>query len=280
MVSACDPLLRQIDRAPSRSSRGSRRAADMRREHVLFGRVAEGDRRARDELVVRFMPLARTLALRYRGRGNQDDLIQVASVGLLKAIDRFDPDRKIAFSSYAVPTILGEVRRYFRDRTWAVKVPRGLQERSLRVDRAVRDLMDTLQRQPTIAEIATAIDADQEAVLEALQAGNAYRAASFDAPYASSDGDSGTLGDVVGVIEDGFDRAEDRATLQRLMVGLTARERDVLRMRFEQDRTQAEIGAIIGVSQMQISRIIRATLQRLRTVARAETQPADAQYSS
>ena len=191
----------------------------------------------------------------------------MASLGLIKAIDRFDLDRDIAFSSYAVPTILGEIKRYFRDRTWAVRVPRDLQELSLRVDRAVGDLAESLRRQPSVAEIAEAVDAEEEQVLEALQAGGAYRAVSFDAPRGGADEDVPTLADSVGIDERGFDRAEERATLQRLMASVTPREREVLRMRFEQDMTQAEIGEVIGVSQMQVSRVIRQAIVRLRLAA-------------
>jgi len=241
-----------------------------RTERELFLLARDGDERAREELSVRFMPLARSMALRYQHSGEPfDDLLQVASLGLVKAIDRFDPDREIAFSSYAVPTILGEIKRYFRDRTWAVRVPRDLQELTLRVDRAVGELSEELRRQPSVKEIGAAVGADQEEVLEALQAGGAYRAVSFDAPRGGGEEDTATIADSVGVHEEGFDRAEHRATLQSLLSTVTARERDVLRMRFEQDMTQAEIGAIIGVSQMQVSRIIRQAISRLRAAADA-----------
>jgi RNA polymerase sigma-B factor len=242
-------------------------------ERELFRRARAGDLRARDELATRFMPLARSLALRYQRSGEPlDDLLQVASLGLVKAIDRFDPAREIAFSSYAVPTILGEIKRYFRDRTWAVRVPRGLQELSMRVDRAVGGLAEELRRSPSVKEIADAVDVTQEEVLEALQAGGAYRAISFEAPTGGSGEDAATLADSVGVDEHGFDRAEKRATLDALLEAVSAREREVLRMRFEEDMTQAEIGNAIGVSQMQISRIIRQALQRLRDAA-DERQP-------
>ncbi|CAN5149550.1 N/A [soil metagenome] len=222
------------------------------------------------------MPLARSLALRYqRSAEPLDDLLQVACLGLVKAIDRFDPDREIAFSSYAVPTILGEIKRYFRDRTWAVRVPRGLQELSMRIDRVVAGLSEELHRSPSVAEIAQAVRVSKEEVLEALQAGGAYRAVSFEAPAGTSGEDAATLADSVGVSEDGFDRAEERATLDALLQAVSDRDREVLRLRFEEDLTQAEIGATIGVSQMQISRIIRQALQRLREAAdEREPQPA------
>ncbi|MDP2711015.1 MAG: SigB/SigF/SigG family RNA polymerase sigma factor [Solirubrobacteraceae bacterium] len=245
-----------------------------REDRELFVRYHQhGDGQARDQLVERFLPLARQLARRYQRTGEPlDDLLQVASLGLVKAIDRFDPAREIAFSSYAVPTILGEIKRYFRDRTWAVRVPRDLQELTLKVDRVVGTLAEELHRQPSVAEIGAALGVDEEEVLEALQAGGAYRAVSFDAPRGGSGGgedDIATLADSIGVDEDGFDRAEERATLQRLMSNVSARERDVLRMRFEQDMTQAEIGTVIGVSQMQVSRIIRQAISRLRSAADA-----------
>jgi RNA polymerase sigma-B factor len=236
-------------------------------EHALFARLrADGDPRAREALVQRYMPLARSLAMRYvRSAEPLDDLMQVASLGLVKAVDRFDDEREIAFSSYAVPTILGEIKRHFRDRTWAVRVPRGLQEMSAKVDRAVSELAEA-GRQASVQQIAARLDVEEEDVLEALQAANAYRAISFETPRggASTDDDVGTLADAVGVDEDGFERAEERATLETLMTTISEREREALRLRFEEDMTQAEIGALIGVSQMQVSRIIRQAIARLR----------------
>jgi RNA polymerase sigma-B factor len=259
---------------PSRNEPGSG-AERSREDRELFTRYGAGDGSAREELVERFLPLARQLARRYQRAGEPlDDLMQVASMGLIKAIDRFDPAREIAFSSYAVPTILGEIKRHFRDRTWSVRVPRDLQELTLRVDKAVEELSDALRRQPSVAEIGAAVGADEEQVLEAMQAGGAYRAVSFDAPRAGSgEEEVATLADSVGVDEDGFDRAEERATLEHLLTTITSRERDVLRMRFEKDMTQAEIGAVIGVSQMQVSRVIRQALSRLRAAAGADEAP-------
>ncbi len=248
------------------AGRGAERS---REDRELFARYHDdGDALAREQLVDRFLPLARQLARRYQRAGEPlDDLMQVASMGLIKAIDRFDPERAVAFSSYAVPTILGEIKRHFRDRTWAVRVPRDLQELALKVDNAVGTLSEDLRRQPSVAEIAKSVGADEEQVLEALQAGGAYRAISIDAPRGSGDDDVATLADSVGFDEAGFDRAEDRATLANLLTTITPRERDVLRMRFEEDMTQAEIGAVIGVSQMQVSRLIRQAISRLRSAA-------------
>jgi RNA polymerase sigma-B factor len=247
-----------------------RGAERTREDRELFLRYRAGDPLAREQLVERFLPLARQLARRYqRASEPLDDLHQVASMGLIKAIDRFDPEREIAFSSYAVPTILGEIKRHFRDRTWAVRVPRDLQELSLKVDKAVGELSEDLHRQPSVAEIGEAVGADEEDVLDALQAGGAYRAVSFEAPRGGNGGDDDitTLAESIGVDEDGFDRAEERATIARLMTKLSPREREVLRMRFEEDMTQAEIGAVIGVSQMQVSRVIRQALTRLRAAS-------------
>ena len=255
-----------LARRPS-SGRG-RSAREARVERELFDQLATtGDTRARDALVERYLPLARSLALRYqRSFETMDDLFQVASVGLVKAVDGFDPRRGIAFSSYAVPTILGEIKRHFRDRTWAVRVPRDLQEQSLRVDRAIAELSERLQRQPSVRELAGELRVEQEIVLEAMQAGGAQRTLSFDAPRSAGD-EVVTLADSIGVCETGFDRAEDRATTDALMRMLTQRERDVLRMRFEADMTQAEIGAVVGISQMQVSRIIRQAVARMHAVA-------------
>jgi RNA polymerase sigma-B factor len=262
---------------PDDASRTPARGAERTREdRELFLRYRDGDAHAREQLVERFLPLARQLARRYqRASEPLDDLLQVASMGLIKAIDRFDADREIAFSSYAVPTILGEIKRHFRDRTWAVRVPRDLQELTLKVDRAVGELSEQLRRQPSVAEIGEAVHADEEDVLEALQAGGAYRAVSFEAPRGTTGGgdeDVTTLADSIGVDEDGFDRAEERATLASLLASVTPREREVLRMRFEEDMTQAEIGEVIGVSQMQVSRVIRQALARLRAAADAEPE--------
>jgi RNA polymerase sigma-B factor len=250
------------------------RAGDRAHEdRALFERYL--DRRDpvdRELLVERFLPLARQLARRYqRPEEPFDDLFQVACLGLVKAIDRFDLSRDVAFSSYAVPTILGEIKRYFRDRTWSVRVPRDLQELALRVDRKVTELSTDLRRQPTVDEIAEAVGIEAEQVLEALEAAGAYRATSLSLPRNGEDDGGETLGDSVGISEDGFALAEDRATLERLLQTVSPREREVLRMRFEEDLTQAEIGEVIGVSQMQVSRIIRQSLQRLRTVAEARS---------
>jgi RNA polymerase sigma-B factor len=234
----------------------------------LFAHARAGDTRAREQLAERYLPLARRLARRYqRSEEPLEDLVQVASLGLLKAIDRFDTGRDVAFSSFAVPTILGELKRHFRDRTWSVRVPRDLQELALRVDRAVAELSLGKHRAPTVAELAEALDASEEQVLEALRAAGAYHAGSLDAPRpgrAGVDTTGESLADALGEEEDGFERAEERATLAPLLAHISSRERLVLTLRFGEDLTQAEIGERIGVSQMQVSRLIRQALIRLR----------------
>jgi len=258
-------MTRLSDR-PSDHRRGAgARRADIDRR--LFARRDQGDPSAREELIERFMPLARSIALRYEQRGEpMDDLLQVASMALVHAVDRFDPHLGNAFSSYAVPTIAGEIKRYFRDRAWAVRPPRDVQELTLRVDAAVERLGIELNRAPTVAEISESVGERDELVLEAMQARGAYKALSFEGPTGGSE-DPGALQDMLGSEDDGYAGAEARAVVDRLMRCLTPRERIVVRLRFEDDLTQAEIGALLGVSQMQISRILRKAIERLRGVA-------------
>jgi RNA polymerase sigma-B factor len=235
---------------------------------MLFVRRDAGDPHARDALIERFLPLARSLARRYERSGEPlEDLVQVASLALVKAIDGYDPARGVAFSSYAVPTIAGELKRYFRDRTWAVRPPRDLQDMTLRVARAADVLAAQHGRPPTVAELSAAINATDEEILEALQAQRAHRGLSLHAPV--HDGEV-ALHDTLGAIDDGYARAETRAVLEDMLGNLPRRSREVLRLRFEEDLTQAEIGALIGVSQMQVSRIIRDAIGQLRR--RAEHQ--------
>jgi RNA polymerase sigma-B factor len=238
-----------------------------RTDRRLFARRDAGDARARNELIERFLPLARALARRYEHSGEPlEDLVQVASLALVKAIDGYDHARGIAFSSYAVPTIVGELKRYFRDRTWAVRPPRDLQEMTLRVDRATQELSGQLDRAPTVRELADAIAATDEAVLEALQARGAHRGLSLQAPAGGQETQT-VLQDTLGVSEDGYADAEARVLLDGLLAVLPSRSREVLRLRFEEDLTQSEIGALLGVSQMQVSRIIRRALDQVREIA-------------
>jgi RNA polymerase sigma-B factor len=254
---------------PARADLSGDRLARAREDRRLLVRLHHhGDPAAREALVDRFLPLARQLARRYQHGGEQlDDLIQVASLGLLKAIDRFDPARETAFSSFAVPTILGELKRHFRDKGWSVRVPRDLQELAVRVERVSDELGREIGRAPSVSEIAEQIGTTAEQVLEAREASAAYRAVSLDRPRDDDDeGDAG-MADSFGVEDPGFGVAEDAATVERLMRVLTDREREVLRLRFAEDLTQSEIGERVGVSQMHVSRLIRHAIAQLREAA-------------
>jgi RNA polymerase sigma-B factor len=250
---------------PSAEDRATRAQEDRR---LLVRYHREGDPAAREQLVERFLPLARQLARRYQRGGEQlDDLIQVASLGLLKAIDRFDPARETAFSSFAVPTILGELKRHFRDKGWAVRVPRDLQELAVKVDRVTDEMSRELGRAPTPAEIGVRVGATVEQVLEAREASAAYRAVSLDRPRTEDEDDGDSYADAFGADDPGYVLAEASATMERLMRVLSEREREVLRLRFAEDLTQSEIGARVGVSQMHVSRLIRQSISRLRDEA-------------
>jgi RNA polymerase sigma-B factor len=223
------------------------------------------DPATREVLATRYLPLARHLARRYRGRAEIDDLEQVASLALLKAIDRFDPSRGLEFSTFAYPTILGELKRYFRDLGWTVRVPRDLQELSLRLDKLREALTGELSRSPTAAELAERAGATVEQVVEAIAAGSAHHPDSLDRPL-SEDGDLAI--DVVAAHDDpGFDRAENAVVVEGLLATLPEREREILTLRFEHDLTQAEIGKRLGVSQMHVSRLIRQSLTTLQYAA-------------
>jgi RNA polymerase sigma-B factor len=228
-----------------------------------------GDQATRTMLIERFLPLARQLARRYERQDEPlDDLLQVASMGLVKAIDRFDPSRGIAFSSFAVPTILGELKRYFRDVGWAVHVPRGMQERALEVNKAVTELSRALGRSPTTGELAEDMELSHEEVLEAMEAATAYDSVSLEAPRGSGEGDESDAGEFLdrfGENDPGYELAEYSATLAPELRALPQRDRLVLHLRFVEDMTQSEIAEQIGVSQMHVSRLIRRALERVRT---------------
>ena len=227
-------------------------------------RHKRGDAAARDELIERYMPLARSLALRYRRASEPlDDLVQVASVGLVKAVDRWDAERGLAFSSYAVPTILGELRRYFRDATWDVRPARDLQELCLSVEEARETLWCELGRSPTVADIAERVDRSPEEVIEALQATEGRSVRSLDAPVHEEEGTSASAGDLLGTEDPEFERVEAGATIDRMTGILDERAREILRLRFQEDMLQSEIAERVGCSQMHVSRIIRSSLERL-----------------
>jgi RNA polymerase sigma-B factor len=249
---------------PSRS----RRARDDARLFERYQRT--GDPAARAELTERFLPLARSLARRYeRGGESLDDLTQVASLGLLKAIDRFDPQRAVAFSSFAVPTIVGELKRYFRDYGWSVRVPRGLQELALRSQREREEFAAAYGHVPTAAQLAQRLGVDVEQLLEAREAVGALRATSLDRPREDADDDVRSVREM-GVEDPGFAVAEDATTISQLASVLSERDREVLRLRFEHDLTQSEIGARMGCSQMHVSRILRGAIAHLQAQAATE----------
>lgn len=255
-----------MSEAPGEGSWGE---SQRRHEHALLDelqRLEAGDPRrviVRDELITLHLPLVTHLARRYRDRGESwDDLVQVGTVGLIKAIDGYDPSHGTELSTYATPTILGEIKRHFRDRAWAVRVPRRLQELSLRVAATSDDLTHTLQRSPTVREIADALDVSQTDVLEALEARQAYTADSIDV----DDDDDATPSAVLsmGADDPAFASIDDIETLRPLLAALTDRERTLIRMRFFDNMTQSQIADELGISQMHVSRLLARTLTTLR----------------
>jgi RNA polymerase sigma-B factor len=255
-------------------ARGDETAEERRkRDHELLLRYhRDRDLEARQELVLRFMPLARQLAGRYRGAGESyEDLVQVACLGLLKAVDRYEPGRGNAFTKYAVPTMLGELKRHFRDKGWAVHVPRATQEIVLKVSDAMGELPAKLGRSPTPRDVAVAVGVPVEQVLEAMEAATAYDTSSLDAPRSPGEDEQGgwTLGDAVATEEPGYELVEISETIRGTLRALPDRERLILKLRFEQDLTQAEIAERVGVSQMHVSRLLRRSLDRLAAVGAA-----------
>jgi RNA polymerase sigma-B factor len=240
-------------------------------ERLLLRYHDEGDLEAREELVLRFMSLARQLASRYRHAGeSQEDLVQVACVGLLKAVDRYDPLRGGGFTRYAVPTMLGELKRHFRDKGWAVHVPRATQELVMKVTDALGALPARLGHSPRPRDLAAAVGASVEDVLEAIEAATAYEATSLDAPRATNADDGGwTYADSLGADEHGYELVEIGETLRGTLEALPTRERAILELRFEHDMTQAEIAERVGVSQMHVSRLLRRSLDRLSAAGAA-----------
>ncbi|WP_236796919.1 SigB/SigF/SigG family RNA polymerase sigma factor [Amycolatopsis sp. GM8] len=250
----------------------------MRRSHelsgddktVLFTQLAEtgaGERRReelRTALVTEYLPVAEHIARRFAGRGEaHEDLVQVARVGLINAVDRFEPGRGTDFLSFAVPTIMGEVRRHFRDASWSVRVPRRLKELHLQISRASGELGQRLGRAPTPSEIARTLGLSVDEVSDGLQAGNAYAAVSVDRP-TGVEGDSASLADTLGEEDSGLESVENHEALRPLLRELPERERRILMLRFFGNLTQTQIAARVGISQMHVSRLLAQTLQQLR----------------
>ncbi|MGA9856314.1 MAG: SigB/SigF/SigG family RNA polymerase sigma factor [Solirubrobacteraceae bacterium] len=222
------------------------------------------DVRARDVLIERFLPLARKLARRYAGSNEPyDDLVQVASLGLVKAVERFDPTRGFAFTSFAVPTIVGELKRYFRDSAWALHVDRSAQELARRIAEARREVTREQGRSPTVGELAEYLECSEEEVLDGLQTNEAYDTVSLDAPRGD-DSDNENRLEALGAQDARLDLVDDQATVFAAAQRLPERERRILYLRFGEDLTQAEIASLVGVSQMQVSRLLRKSVARLR----------------
>jgi len=250
-------------------------AEQLASEDELLRRYGQTrDPAVKEEIVRRFLPFARSLALRYRGGTEQiDDLVQVANLGLVQAIERFDPDRGAAFKSFAAPTILGELKRHFRDRVWNLRLPRGLQERILKLEGTATELTGELERPPTVRELAEALEVDETEVLEAYEGLQTRRTLSFDQPVTvAGTADEATVGEQVGREDPHFEGVEDRAAVEAGLPGLTEREVLALRLRFVEDLTQSQIAEQIGCSQVHVSRILRTALQRLREGAAADAE--------
>jgi RNA polymerase sigma-B factor len=223
-----------------------------------------GDVAARERMVERYLPLVRSVASRYAGRGEPlEDLVQVGSIGLVLALERFDLERGTKFTTYAVPTIVGEIQRHFRDRAWAVHVPRRMKEQSLRVARVVESSTADLGRSPTIAELAEALELEEDEVVEALETYRAYATRSLSQPLGSGS-DEETMEDVLGETERGYEDVEHGTLLEAGFGALDARERTIVELRFFEGLTQSEIAARIGISQMHVSRLLRRALVTMR----------------
>jgi RNA polymerase sigma-B factor len=250
--------------------RSSHAVEDRARARALFERLAELDERdperlrLRGELVELHLPLVEYLARRFRNRGEWlDDLTQVATIGLIKSIDRFDLSRGVEFSTYATPTIVGEIKRHFRDKGWAVRVPRRLQELKLALTKAIGDLAQREGRAPTVAELAAHLQMSDEDVLEGLESANAYSTVSLDAPD-SGDDDAPAVAESLGMLDDALEGVEYRESLKPLLERLPPREKRILLLRFFGNMTQSQIAAELGISQMHVSRLLARTLTQLR----------------
>jgi RNA polymerase sigma-B factor len=256
MSSLASPVVADIDRAG-------------RYERELWRRLTgQRDQRARSELVDLYMPLARRMASRYAGVSEPfDDLLQVASLGLLNAVDRFDASRGTPFAGFAKPTILGELKRHFRDKVWTVRVPRSVHDRMGRVEKVTEALTLELRRPPSVEELATAVELEPAEVLEILEAKHNRRPLSLDAPALGEDPQDASGAEWVGRPDGNFDLVDDRLAMESVLPSLDERERDVLRLRFVEELPQTEIAARIGCSQMHVSRLLRASLDKLREAA-------------
>jgi RNA polymerase sigma-B factor len=260
------PEPEQAAEEPRWSTRDRAREAELL---ALVAELPEEDPRrgaARDEIVTMHLPLAAFLARRFRDRGESlDDLTQVATVGLIKAVDRFEPDRGLQFSTFATPTMVGEIKRHFRDKGWAIRVPRRLQELRLAITRATAELSQQTGRSPTVAELAEYLGVSEEEVLEGLESAQAYATVSLDASSGDSTEEGATLVETLGADEPGLAEVEARETVNPLLAGLPPRERRIIQMRFFENMTQSQIAEQVGVSQMHVSRLLAKSLAQMRT---------------
>lgn len=244
--------------------------ADRDREHALLAQLArlptDDPRRAavRDELVTINLPLVHYLARRFRERGEpHDDLVQVGTIGLIKAVDRFDPDRGVEFSTYATPTVVGEIKRHFRDKGWSVRVPRRLQEMRMAIGKATAELSQSLGRSPTVRELAAHLEVSEDDVLDGIESAQAYSTLSIDGSGSDAD-DAPALMDTLGTDDSALENVEYRETLRPLLAALPERERQIILLRFFHNKTQSEIADEVGVSQMHVSRLLVKSLGTLR----------------
>lgn len=252
-------------RAVRRAPKG-KDAWDKERTHELFRLYKEkGDEEARDQLIVSHLNLVRFLASKFKNRGEPlDDLVQVGTIGLIKAIDRFDPERGLEFTTYATPTILGEIKRHFRDKGWSIRVPRRLQELSAKVNQATDELTVELQRSPSVEEIAAKLGVGAEEILEAMESSGAYTSVSLEAGGSSEDDEAPALIDLLGSVDEDLDASDDRMVIDDAIRDFSPREQEIVRMRFIDGLTQVEIAKRLGVSQVQVSRLLRRTLRKIQ----------------
>ena len=238
--------------------------ADPAKVDDLLAAACAGDERARERVLQAHLPLVMALASRYSGRGEPlEDLVQVGSIGLVLALKRFDPERGVPFKSFAIPTVVGEIRRHFRDRAWALHVPRGLKELSLRLSRTTEQLTSELGRAPTVPELAKALERPEDEIVEALDISNAYSTRSLFEPQFD-DGDDMSFREVLGQTDPGYAEVEEVAVVEAGLAALDERSRRIVELRFFHGWTQSEIAVEVGISQMHVSRLLRHSLELMR----------------
>jgi RNA polymerase sigma-B factor len=265
-----DPQLTAEVERRTKTSRDRARARELFAELAASEETDPDRQRIRDELVEMHLPLVQYLARRFRNRGEPlDDLVQVATIGLIKSVDRFDLERGVEFSTYATPTVVGEIKRHFRDKGWAIRVPRRLQELKLALAKATSELSQRNGRAPTVAELAAHLEMSEDEILEGLESANAYSAVSLDAPDTGDD-DSPAVSDSLGTTDDALEGVEYRESLKPLLEQLPPREKKILLLRFFGNMTQSQIAAELGISQMHVSRLLARTLVQLRQGLLAE----------